>query len=188
MLGKLSDKDIIEGVRHQDEKVLNYLYDNYFKLVKNHVIKNNGTEDDASDVFQETIILLYQKICENNLELTSDLRGFFFGIARNVWNNLFRQKSKTEELHNIDIVEENDEEVSDQLFMKIMTRAFNKLKPECQEVLKMFYDGLSFEEIAQKMNYKNEIYARRKKYLCKEALIEIIKSDPEYIEYQRFLK
>lgn len=93
--------------------------------------------------------------------------GFFFGIARNVWNNLFRQKSKTEELHNIDIVEENDEEVSDQLFMKIMTRAFNKLKPECQEVLKMFYDGLSFEEIAQKMNYKNETYARRKKYLCK---------------------
>ncbi|MGB4292846.1 MAG: hypothetical protein WBJ37_08185, partial [Bacteroidales bacterium] len=78
-MGKLSDKDIIEGVRRQDEKILNYLYDNYFKLVKNHVIKNNGTEDDASDVFQETIILLYQKICENNLELTSDLRGFFFG-------------------------------------------------------------------------------------------------------------
>ncbi|MGQ9620400.1 MAG: hypothetical protein ACUVTX_05380 [Bacteroidales bacterium] len=72
--------------------------------------------------------------------------------------------------------------------MKIMTRSYNKLKPECQEVLRMFYDGISFDEIAKRMNYKNETYARRKKYLCKEALIEIIKSDAEYIEYQRFIK
>jgi len=38
------------------------------------------------------------------------------------------------------------------------------------------------------MNFRNESYSRRKKYLCKEAIMELIKSDPEFIEYQRFLK
>jgi DNA-directed RNA polymerase specialized sigma24 family protein len=62
------------------------------------------------------------------------------------------------------------------------------LKPDCQNVLNLYYDGCSYEEIAEKMGLKNETYARRKKYLCKEALMEIIKEDPEYLEYQRFLK
>jgi len=188
LLGKLSDKDLIEGIRRQDEEALNYLYDNYFKPIKQHVLKNRGNEDDVSDVFQDAIIILYQRICENNFELTSDLRGYFFGIARNVWNNHLRLKSRTEGLENIDVAEENDEDLSDPLFSKIMMRAFNMLKPECQEVLRMFYDGATFDEIAKRMNFKNETYARRKKYLCKEALLEFIKSDPEYIEYQRFLK
>jgi DNA-directed RNA polymerase specialized sigma24 family protein len=47
-------------------------------------------------------------------------------------------------------------------------------------VLKLFSEGYSYEEIARKMGMKNEAYARRKKYLCKEALMEIIKTDPEY--------
>lgn len=187
LLGKLSDNDIIEGIRRQDEAILNYLYDNYFRLVKNHIVKNNGSEEDAYDVFQDTIVVLYQKIYENNLKLTSDLRGYFFGIARNVWNNQLRQKEKTEELSNTDYPEDTEEDVTDSLFIRIMNRAFEKLKPECQEVLRLYYDGVSFEEIAKRMNFKNETYARRKKYLCKETLVEIIKSDPEYIDYLRFL-
>jgi hypothetical protein len=55
-------------------------------------------------------------------------------------------------------------------------------------VLNLFSDGLSYEEIAVKLNLKNEVYARRKKYLCKEALLELIKEDPEYQEYLRFQK
>jgi DNA-directed RNA polymerase specialized sigma24 family protein len=47
-------------------------------------------------------------------------------------------------------------------------------------VMNLFIDGHSYEEIARKMGMKSETYARRKKYLCKEALMQIIKTDPEY--------
>jgi RNA polymerase sigma factor (sigma-70 family) len=186
LFSKLSDKAVIEGIRMQDDKVLNYLYDNYYNTVKNHVLKNSGSEEDVSDVFQETIITLYQKITENNFTLTTELKGYFFGIARNIWNSELRDKKRTEEL-TMDLPDE-EEETSDPLFQKIMTNAFNKLKPDCQKVLTLFYDGCSYAEIAEKMSLKNETYARRKKYLCKEALMEIIKQDPDYLEYQRFLK
>jgi hypothetical protein len=42
---------------------------------------------------------------------------------------------------------------------------------------------MSYEEIAVRMGYKNEVYARRKKYLSKEELIEVIRLDHEYSEY-----
>ena len=55
-------------------------------------------------------------------------------------------------------------------------------------VLNLFSNGLSYEEIAVKMNLKNEVYARRKKYLVKEALLEFVKEDPEYQESLRLRK
>lgn len=183
---KLTDNAIVEGIRLQDEKVLSYIYDHFYQTVKNHVIKNSGSIDDVSDVFQDTIIALYQQVTDNSFNLTSDLKGYFFGIARNLWNAQLRQKKRVSEL-NVDVVDDDSDDLFDPALEKILSRSFQKLKPDCQTVLTLYYDGSSYEEIAVKMKLKNETYARRKKYLCKEALIEIIKQDPEYKEYQRFL-
>ena len=180
---RLSDIDIINGVRNQDDKVLNWLYDNYFQSVKNHVISNSGSDDDVSDVFQDTIIVLYNQIVEESLHLSADLKGYFFGIARNIWSAQLRKKQKTIELE-IDVVdEEATEEQYDPVLERIISRSFQKLKPDQQMVLNLFSEGDSYEEIAKKMNLKSEVYARRKKYLCKEILLEFVKEDPEYQEY-----
>jgi RNA polymerase sigma factor (sigma-70 family) len=185
---KISDRVVIEGVRNQDGNILNWLYDNYLQAVKSYVLKNSGSTEDVSDVFQDSIIILYKQITEDSINLTSDLRGYFFGIARNVWNAQLRKKQKTTELE-IDLSDEDDtDDINDPILERIVSRAFKKLKPDQQIILNLFSEGHSYEEIALKMNLKNDTYARRKKYLCKEALLEIIKEDPEYQEYLRFLK
>ena len=185
---RISDINLIEGVRNRDDKVLNWLYDNYFQSVKNHVLSNSGSEEDVSDVFQDTIIVLYNQITEDNLNLTTDLKGYFFGIARNVWSSQLRKKQKTVELDIDPPDEEEPGEQSDPVLERIISRVFQKLKPDQQMILNLFSDGQTYEEIAIKMNLKNEVYARRKKYLCKEALLELVKEDPEYQEYFRFQK
>jgi RNA polymerase sigma factor (sigma-70 family) len=185
---KISDINIINGVRTQDDNVLNWLYDNYFQSVKNHVLSNSGSIEDVSDVFQDTIIVLYNQITDDSLHLTTDLKGYFFGIARNVWSALLRKKQKTIELE-IDIPDEGEtEEQYDLILERIISRVFPRLKPDQQMVLNLFADGLTYEEIAVKMNLKNEVYARRKKYLSKEALLDLVKEDAEYQEYFRFQK
>ena len=185
---KISDINIIEGVRKQDDKILNWLYDNYLQTVTNYVLKNSGSKEDVSDVFQDSIIILYKQITEDNLNLTTDLKGYFFGIVRNIWNSQLRIKKKTTELE-FDLADENEiEDINDPILERIISRAFKKLKPDQQTILNLFSEGQSYEEIAKVMNLKNEIYARRKKYLCKEVLLEIVKEDPEYQEYLRFLK
>ncbi len=185
---KISDNAIIEGIRLQDDKILNWLYDNYLPSVKNLVLKNSGSTDDVPDVFQDSIIVLYNQITEGELNLSTDLKGYFFGIARNVWNAHLRKKRRTKEL-DTDISDEDDtDENGDPLLERVLSRAFLKLKPDQQMVLTLFSDGHTYEEIASKMNLKNELYARRKKYLCKEILLDLIKEDPEYQEYLRLQK
>ncbi len=188
MFNRLSDKSIIEGVRKQDDKTLNWLYDNYFQLVKSHVTKNSGSSDDASDVFQDTIIILYRQIADNSLDLKTDLKGYFFGVARNIWNNHLRLRKETYELHANIPDETVQEDTDDLLFEKIVSRAFQQISPEYQDILTLFSEGYSYEEIAKMMKIKNEAYARRKKYLSKEALMEKIREDPEFQEYLRFFK
>ncbi len=188
MFNKISDNSIIDGILQQDDKILNWLYDNYLQSVKSYVLKNSGSDDDVPDVFQDSIIILYKQITENNLNLTTDLKGYFFGIARNVWNAQLRKKQRSTELQSDYMDEDETEESNNQILERIVARAFAKLKPDQRVILNLFSEGKSYEEIAEKMNLKNETYARRKKYLCKEAITEMIKEDPEYQEYLRFQK
>ena len=88
----------------------------------------------------------------------------------------------------IDLSDEDDSQQSDQTLERIMARAFDKLPSDQQYILKLFAEGISYEEISIRMNLNSEEYARRKKYLSKEALVELIKADPEYQENFRFLK
>ncbi len=180
LFNKFSDKQILEGIRRQDEKILNHLYTNYYNTVKNHVVQNSGTPDDVSDVLQESIIILYSQIISDDFELTSDLKGFFFGIVRNVWSAQIRKKSRSVEL-TFDISDEDTPDIAgNELLDRIVRRSFVKLKDDCQQMLNLHIDGKSYEEIARIMGMKNEVYARRKKYLCKEALMDIVRSDKEF--------
>ena len=181
----VSDKSIIEGVRKQDDKILNWLYDNYLPQIRSHVFNNSGTAEDVSDVFQDSIIVLYTQIAEDSLNLTTDLKGYFFSIARNIWNAKLRKERRTTELEFDPIDAEDSDQMNFLVLEGAVNRAFMKLKPDEQMVLKMFSEGKSYEEIAIKMDFKNETYARRKKYLCKEILLDILKEDPEYQDHFR---
>jgi len=177
---KYSDNDIITGIRRQDNKILTYLYDSYYDMVRDHLKKNSGSDEDVFDVLQESVVILYKQVTAGTLNLTSDLKGYFFGIARNIWNTQLRYKSRITTL-DTDIVEEVDQNESNSaLLEKIVARSFALLKEDCQMIINLYTEGNSYEEIARRMGLKSEEYARRKKYLCKEALMEIIKTDPEY--------
>lgn len=180
MFRKYSDSAIIDGIRRQDSHVLSYLYDAYFDIVRDHLKKNSGSDDDVHEVIQETVVILYKKVTGEGFTLTTDLKGYFFGVARNVWNAQLRYRSRLVSLE-LELPDDSaTEEQEEATLERIVTRSFGLMKEDCQMVLRLFSQGYSYEEIARKMGLKNEAYARRKKYLCKEALMEIIKTDPEY--------
>lgn len=177
---KYSDSDIIDGIRRQDNRILTYLYDAYFEMIRDHLSKNSGSDDDAHEVLQETVVILYKQVTGDDFRLTTDLKGYFFGVARNVWNSHLRYRSRLVSITGDPEDETAAEEAGSALLERIVTRSFALLAEDCQRILTLFGEGLSYGEIARRMGFKSEEYARRKKYLCKEALMEIIKTDPEY--------
>jgi RNA polymerase sigma factor (sigma-70 family) len=184
VLKRYSDNSLIEGIRLQDDKALGYAYKTYYQMVRNHVLKNSGDMSDVSEVLQESMIVLYKQITSGNLNLTTDLKGYFFGIARLVWNSLLRQKQKHSGLVS-DITDESTPlyESDNVILERVVARAMEKLKPDCREVIMMFSEGVDYSTIAKKLSFSSEDYARRKKYLCREALMDLIRNDPEYRDH-----
>lgn len=177
---KYSDKDIIDGIRRQDNKILSWLYDAYYEMVRDHIRKNSGTDEDIYDVLQESVVILYRQVTTKDFRLTTDLKGYFFGIARNIWHSQLRHKSRLTSLENDPPEEGDNDEINNIILERIVSRSFSLLKDDCQMIINLFMEGCDYEEIALRMGLKNGTYARRKKYLCKEALMEIVKTDPEY--------
>ena len=183
MFNKHSDSNLIEGIKKGDSKSINYLYESYFGVVKAHILKNSGNEDDAYDIFQDALMVLYKKIQVNHIVLSSDLKGYVFGVARNLWNNQLRKMKKFTDLDK-DIADDLEiDKLLDIPIEQIVQRSFLKLKPDSQKVLTLHLQGYDYSQIVSEMSYKSEAYARRKKYLCKEELIAIIKADPDYKDY-----
>ena len=182
---KSSLGQIIEGIRNRDNQVLTAVYREIFPVVRYYVINNGGNQDDAKDVFQESIIIAFKQINQNNFELKSGFDSYLYGIARLVWLKILRNRS----IHkrNIDKIEEPefnydtpDYLIEEELELRLFRKYFLKLGTECQKVLRLISDGIPYDKIAEEMGYKSEKIVRNKKYKCKEALIKMIKSDREY--------
>ncbi len=186
---KLSLGQVVEGIRNRDNQVLTAVYREIFPVVRYYVINNGGNHDDAKDVFQESIIIAFKQINQNNFELKSGFDSYLYGIARLVWLKILRNRS----IHkrNINKIEETEFNyntpeylIEEELEHRLFRKYFLKLGPECRKVLKLISDSVPYDQIAREMGYKSEKIVRNKKYKCKEALIKMIKSDPEYRNIQ----
>src|SRR6187402_841253 len=91
----MTEKELIKGLKNQKEEAYSALYDQFFPSVKYYILRNSGNQQDAEDIFQETSIVLLQKIRSEELELTASLKTYFYSISRNLWLKKLRDSKKT---------------------------------------------------------------------------------------------
>ena len=78
-----TDAQILKGILRHDNLILQYIYKQYYYKVNYFIKKNQGSEDDASDIFQEAIIVIYRKLKENDLIFEkSSFQGYLFSVCR----------------------------------------------------------------------------------------------------------
>lgn len=179
-----SDQDILNGLRNKDRKMIRFVYTGYFRSIQRLIIKNSGNTEDAEDIFQDVMVILYKKIKNKKLKLTCSLKTYMYAICRNLW----LQKLQNKDNSNLELREVNGEHIKPFELNKDMQyeekynlyqKHFLKLSDDCQEVLKLFLKKASLKEIANIMGFSSVDYAKTRKYLCKKNLIERILNDPE---------
>lgn len=175
--------EYLRGIVDNDLSVLKKIYRESLPEVVKYVKRNSGTLDDAKDVFQEGILVIFKKANEGSLRLTTTFHIFLFSICKRIWLKKLRRKS-FQEVPLDEVLEIPTDEDLDEAFIKskrwaLFNSKFTELAEECRRVLKLLFNGESGKGIADKMGYTEE-YAKRKKYKCKQRLSEMIKSDPAY--------
>lgn len=87
---KYSDKTILNGIKNRKDSVLEYLYKDYFPQVLRIVVKNGGGEQDARDLFQEALIIIFNRLRNDKLKIESSFHNYFIVLCRFIW---FRQNN-----------------------------------------------------------------------------------------------
>jgi RNA polymerase sigma factor (sigma-70 family) len=170
----MDEKEIFERIKGGDEKTLEFLYKKYYRMMTKLVITNSGTEDEARDVYQDALIVFWQKATSGNLVLTSKISTYIYSICQNLWRKELDRKKR---LSN----EEKDTAVSldtDSLEReKIIANCIEQLGETCKKVLTYYYfEEMSMQDIADKLGFANTDTAKTKKYKCKKKLDELVKA------------
>jgi len=180
---------ILEGLKASDNNVFDYVYRKYFPIVRFFVIKNSGTDEDAKDIFQEALILIYTRLKDGSLDLSCTFKTYLYSVCRLLWlKQLERKQIKTEGFADnqafVELEPELEEQVAEQEQFRLYQKHFQSLHKDCQEILRLFLNKVPLKEIAQKVNIKSDKYLKKRKYECKEILTKRIKNDPDFKRYK----
>jgi len=184
-----TDEAILEGLRKQDRDVIRYVYKEYYPTIKFLIITNSGNETDAEDVFQDAMVIIYRKIIENKLVLTSSFKTFLYSICRNLWlQRLDRKLFSYEFLENENLTDMQDSIVvemreAENERYRLFQQHFLRLSEDCKKVLRLFMNKVPLKEIAEIMGFKTEKYAKTRKFMCKEKLKNAIINDPNFKKF-----
>ncbi|MDD3742366.1 MAG: sigma-70 family RNA polymerase sigma factor [Lentimicrobiaceae bacterium] len=180
-----SDEAIIEGLRLRSDFIIRYIYHSAYPMIKYLVLSNSGNEEDAEDLFQDALIIIYKKIKVHSLELNSSFHTYFYSVSRYLWLQKLTERKinrvELTEMENFEVLAESEVSIwhtDDKDKMRLYRHHFFSLNPDCQKVLLMFMEKMSLKQIAEKMGYKSGNYAKTRKYLCKEELKKKIINDP----------
>jgi len=175
----MSDQKIIDLIKSgKHSKALDKLYKIY-PAVKKHVTDYGGSETDAEDIFQDGLLIFIGKISDTDLQLSSSISTFVFGICKNLNRENIRRTSKKineepefqDDEHSKSIEEFLDEEQE----YKALDEVLIKVDEKCLKMLKMFYyQKLSMRVIASKLGFKSEASAKTQKYKCLEKARKLI--------------
>lgn len=184
---RLTDEEIINGLRKRDNRVLQYIYKNSFNAVKQLVVHNAGSDSDAEDIFQEALIIIFKKLRDDaDFKLTATFTTYIYSISRLIWLKHLKQIKKIEiDPLNRDMEERIEFEeplpVEDKdLRMAIYQRTLSQIPEDCQKILRLTAEDITSKEIARQLGFRSEGYVRKRRHFCKEFLVNKIKDDAEY--------
>ncbi|MER3465170.1 MAG: RNA polymerase subunit sigma-70 [Chitinophagaceae bacterium] len=167
-----NEKALLFGLAKKDRKCIEAIYKDNYNLIQALIVNNNGTVEDAKDIFQEAIMVLYEKVQLEDFELNCQIRTYLYSVSRRLWLKRLAQQNKFSigdeqhfELAMID--EDSDEHEKRNVDFLMMEKAINSLGEPCRSLIEAFYlEKKSMQEIALNFGYTNADNAKTQKYKC----------------------
>ena len=169
------NKEIVNAILSGNQLVINNMYEVEFPKIVRLIIKNSGNIENAKDVFQDGLVILLENIFHKKVDLTDRLETYLYGICRLLWQNQLRKKRKNVILRNdfsysnydfgftdIEATSNNDDKIS---------KIIDSMGNPCKQLIEYYYyRNMSWDEIAEQLDYASAGSARNQKYKCLERI------------------
>ncbi|GAB5399655.1 MAG: hypothetical protein Aureis2KO_12400 [Aureisphaera sp.] len=176
----------MKGSKAERNSALKVLYVNNREKVSSFVLRNNGSEEEAKDIYQEAVISFYENVRDGKFKGESAIGTYLYSIAKFKWLNQIK-KDQIREGHHEKAVDRN---IQDSPLMSLMEgekkqnvlQILDELGAVCKQLLiENLYHNASMKEIAAGGDFSSEQVVRNKKYKCLQRLKEIIRMKPSLI-------
>lgn len=173
-----NDSELIEGLKTNNGTLIRLLYKKFFGIILKFVVMNNGTEQDAKDVYQNTILVLYHNCSKPEFQLNCQLQTYIFSIAKRIWlkqigkdKNLARISGENSASDFVEITEDTQYAEQREKEIELMEKKLQQLGEPCRTLLTDFYyTRMTMDQIAEKFGYTNADNAKTQKYKCLQRL------------------
>lgn len=167
------EKGLLKGLAANDKQAIEQIYRDNYNTIQAFILNNNGDTDDARDIFQEAMIVLFEKAHLADFELTCQLKTYIYSVCRRLWLKKLHQMQRysngyIEKLEDTVPVEEDLEqhEKKDADFT-LMETALSKIGEPCKSLLDAYYvQKKQMQQIAAEFGYTNADNAKTQKYKC----------------------
>lgn len=167
---KVSDGQLLGRLRTEENGAFALLYKECFPSVAHYIHQNNGNDQDAEDIFQETVIVLLGKIRQSDFQLTASLKTYTFSISKNLWLKKLRDKHPDAVAEPLDFTALPTTDYTTDVEDKILTW-LQRITANCQRILKaIFYFNEPMDILMMRMGWKNKHTAANQKYKCLEQM------------------
>jgi RNA polymerase sigma factor (sigma-70 family) len=177
-----ADQYLVTGLLQNNTIVVRDIYERFAGKVQAYILHNNGSEDDAADIFQEALIDVYQQARYKEFRLTCPFEPFFLLVCKRKWINELKKRGKqrvTKEPDDLSMGE-NVFELADQLRVQdervsLFIEMFQKLGDRCREIIQKCLSDQPQDKVAMELGV-SYAYLRKKKSECMADLIKMIRS------------
>jgi RNA polymerase sigma factor (sigma-70 family) len=174
-----TEPQLLEALSKGDHAATQFIYDHNYKIVTSWLAKQGCQEEDAADIFQEAMVVLYSKSQDADFRLSSKIGTYLFAISKHQWykklENQYKQplslKEDTEgdEEGIMGPVYEDDlnQHMEREHHFKKLNEAMDQLGEPCRSLLKAYYnENRTMLAIAESFGYTNAENAKTQKYKC----------------------
>ena len=187
-----TDNEILNALRGNRSAAFNHLYVNIYPVISAYIKKNSGSEEKAKDVFQEAVIIFYEKVMNQDFKLTASIQTYLFAVCKNLWLKDLRDNRKEipvdlQEQKGFDGPREEDpffqnDRIS--TLTKSVQEYLVKLGNPCRKILiYYYYFKYSMDTIAEKLGYASSNSVKSQKYKCIERLKRTVPSKIKTLLY-----
>ncbi|MFM7671172.1 MAG: RNA polymerase sigma factor [Bacteroidota bacterium] len=175
----MEEKQLLQGLATNDRKSVEAIYQGSYNSIQSLIINNQGSIDDARDIFQETLIVLYEKVRQGDFELNCQIRTYLYAVSKRLWLKKLQQQRRmyttwddTNEPVSVDTdLERHEQEDAD---YDRMQQAIQQLGEPCKSLLEAYYlRKQNMASIASEFGYTNADNAKNQKYKCLMRLKKI---------------
>jgi RNA polymerase sigma factor (sigma-70 family) len=168
---ELNEEILLKGLAGNDKKAIETIYKQNYNMVQALIINNNGSSDDAKDIFQEAMIVLYQKVQSGSFELNCQIKTFVYSVCRRLWLKRLMHQNRfvlsEDGLQTVAVDDDVEEHEKRNAAFNVMEKAMSGLGEPCKSLLEAYYiQKKSMQDIADHFGYTNAENAKNQKYKC----------------------